>query len=282
MKHGWLVNDYLSVLPGRTVWHDLLDWIPGLEDMTGTPFPHLAEKIESKKSRPDYVIRNATYFRWMDLGVPTVSFLQDFESSDTQRIVLENSDVVVFNSKYTESYAKNHFDISGTVIPIGIDFDLFSEGPRTPEGPVLWVGSTANVKGFDILQKVIDEVDCNFEITLKKGSFSHPRVKCHSPMLQGELVELMHKCSMLLCTSRNETQHLAGIEAAATGLPLVVPNVGAYYGLDPTKLGIVVRNWEYAQGIQEVNKNLNPRSYFKKMFSRKECKQAWKNLVESL
>ena len=32
---GWLVNDCLTCIPGtKTFWHDLLEWIPTLEDKT--------------------------------------------------------------------------------------------------------------------------------------------------------------------------------------------------------------------------------------------------------
>ena len=35
MKVGWLINDCLTTIPGtKTFWHDLLDWIPNLEDKT--------------------------------------------------------------------------------------------------------------------------------------------------------------------------------------------------------------------------------------------------------
>lgn len=58
MKKGWLVNDFLTCIPGtKTFWHDLLEWIPGLTDKC-FPYPILADTIErlGVESPPDYII----------------------------------------------------------------------------------------------------------------------------------------------------------------------------------------------------------------------------------
>ena len=79
-KKGWLVNDCLTCIPGvRTFWHDLLDWFPGLEDKCNgyTDYSVLAEKIESILDVPDYIIRNGSYFRKLNIDVPTFCLVQD-------------------------------------------------------------------------------------------------------------------------------------------------------------------------------------------------------------
>ena len=82
-KKGWLVNDCLTCIPGTTtLWHDLMDWFPGLEDKTNgyTNYNILAETIEKMynetENKPDYIIRNGTYFRKMNIDVPTFALIQ--------------------------------------------------------------------------------------------------------------------------------------------------------------------------------------------------------------
>ena len=48
MNKGWLVNDCLTCIPGtKTLWHDLLEWMPNLIDKTNgyTDFRYLADTI---------------------------------------------------------------------------------------------------------------------------------------------------------------------------------------------------------------------------------------------
>ena len=132
MKKGWLVNDCLTCIPGtRTFWHDLLEWIPGLVDKTGgyTDYKNLANKIEKDATiaLPDYIIRNATFFRQINLPCKQSSLLQDYCVDNTQQIeVCNNSTITVFNSNYT--YNKYKHLITGCrteIIPLGVDFDFF-------------------------------------------------------------------------------------------------------------------------------------------------------------
>jgi glycosyltransferase involved in cell wall biosynthesis len=56
-----------------------------------------------------------------------------------------------------------------------------------------------------------------------------PNLRCYVRLSQPDLAQVMGACRVGLCTSRSETQHLAGIEMGACGLPLVVPPVGTYW-----------------------------------------------------
>jgi glycosyltransferase involved in cell wall biosynthesis len=73
---------------------------------------------------------------------------------------------------------------------------------------------------------------------------------------------------MLVCTSRIETLHLAGVEAAACNLPLVTSNVGIYYDLPNGKWGRNTRSLDVEDFINEINfvKNniltFSPRDFF--------------------
>ena len=137
VKKGWLVNDCLTCIPNtKTFWHDLLEWFPKLEDKTGgyTDYKVLADKIE-KEALIDtslfYIIRNATFFRKLNLSCNQLVLLQDcyedYVLRSNQIDVCNSSDVVVFNSNFTYEQYKNdiiHSNIK--IIPLGIDFDLFN------------------------------------------------------------------------------------------------------------------------------------------------------------
>ena len=74
---GWLLNDCLTCIPGTlTIWHNLLEWLDGLEDKTNgyTDFGQLSSIIEQQLSvaKPDYIIRNATYFRRINTNIKTI------------------------------------------------------------------------------------------------------------------------------------------------------------------------------------------------------------------
>ena len=107
MSIGWLVNDCLTCIPGtKTFWHDLLEWIPGLVDKTNgyTAFNVLPGRIEQEaaKEMPDYIVRNATFFRKLNLPCKQISLLQDCYVGDIQQLnVGDTSTVTVFNSNYT-------------------------------------------------------------------------------------------------------------------------------------------------------------------------------------
>ena len=81
---GWLVNDTLSCIHGvRTLWHNLLEWFPNLEDKTNgyTDYSILAEVIENDigntDKKPDYIIRNGTYFRKLNTHIKSIILIQD-------------------------------------------------------------------------------------------------------------------------------------------------------------------------------------------------------------
>ena len=132
MKKGWLVNDTLTCIPGtKTFWHDLLEWIPNLYDKCNgyTPYHLLPSNIESQWNngdKPDYIIRNATYFRSLNIPVKTISLLQDLSHNNQEQInVCNSSDIVVFNSPYTQSHYVDKITSKNVMIPLGVDFDKF-------------------------------------------------------------------------------------------------------------------------------------------------------------
>lgn len=297
MSDKWLVNDCLAVLQEKTFWHQLLEL--GLEDKTSgyTAFDRLADKIEMEATRdlPQLIVRNGTYFRTINLPVHTISFVQDIATSrsrlaDMQRGVIGSSDVVVFNSEYTRD-AVGGTDNPYVIIPIGVDFDLFSPCPSTvrfQQPTILWVGAASSVKGWSLFKGLVESTDYHFAVVAKDGArFEHPRVTNFGAVSQLRLADIMNACSMLLCTSKTETQHLAGIEAAACGLPIVAPNIGIYYepsGRILRDFGAVCLPDEMPQAISEVLSRrdaFNPRQYFLDLgCDTATCMARWKELIE--
>jgi glycosyltransferase involved in cell wall biosynthesis len=297
MNHtGWLVNDKLTAIPNtRTFWHDLLDYIPGLKDKTGgnTPFKMLVQHIEDcarHEGLPDYIIRNASYFNRIPLLVPTISVLQDIGRARID--VCNASTVVVCNSSYTKSHYQNVIHAPIEIIPLGIDFDFFHSSNACNEkygildNSILFVGSSlSHPKGFDTIRKLIETTSYNFCLVMKDNfEMNHPRVRVFNKVSQNAMREIMNSCRLLVCTSVVETQHLAGLEAAACGLPLVVTNVGAYYDLQDGDWGCKVVDDNFISCIEYVMQNtsiFSPRTFFlNRGFDKPTCMQKWNTLIQ--
>lgn len=311
-----LVNDMLSALPEhRTFWNDLQEWF-GMEFVGGNfeELDRLAyEAISRTHDGAGLIIRNASYFGPMRLSatVGTISLLQDIwdqgEPRFAQQAVIQSSKAVVFNSAFT----KSKYEPAGgfyeglpklTIIPLPVDFSLFEpqnamgcqQALGLPDGCICWVGATqgpaGEIKGFDIFLKIVRmNPDLHFVGVFKDAipeSFP-PNLRCFLRLTHEELVKVIGACRVGLCTSRMESQHLAGIEMGACGLPLVVPNVGTYWNRtempgivggpssEPRMIASAVRavlsgGWLSAETI---------RDYWQKEFDRPVIRAQWEKLI---
>lgn len=288
---GWLVNDRLTCISGtKTFWHDLLDTIPNLEDKTGgyTHFSKLAQHIENqiKKKKPNYIIRNASYFRKINTNVPQISFLQDvLPNKQTQLEVCNSSDVTVINSPYTASMYNIRSPIK--VIPIGIDFDVFKpKSISLYDADVIYVGSSqVNPKGFDKVLDLIHKSNWTFNLVMKDDfNIKHPRVRVFNRIPHSLLVDVINSSRVAVCTSQVETLHLAGVECGACNVPIVARNVGIYFGLSDGLWGL--KRDDFHSGIKEALTNLNkfsPRVFWKnKGLEKTQGLKQWKKLVNEV
>jgi len=304
MKKGWLVNDRLTCIPGtKTFWHDLLDWFPELQDKCNghTPFGVLPNYIENetRKGVPDYIIRNATYFRSMNIQTKTVSLLQDIAPNNPIQIdVCNKSDVVVYNSPYTQSHYKGKIKTMEVMIPLGVDFkkfhpvdENFSEELGILPNSILFIGANNTTpKGFDIMEEIINKTDYNFCLVMKDNyKNSNKRVKVFNRIDHEKLIRVINSCEMLVCTSRVETLHLSGVEAAACNLPIVTSNVGIYYDLENGEWGRNTMSFNSDDFVREINyvkdnlSEFSPRKFFLEMgLDIETCKKKWINLIKSL
>jgi glycosyltransferase involved in cell wall biosynthesis len=189
-KKGWLVNDTLTCIPNtKTFWHDVLEWLPDLEDKCNgiTPFNALASAIENSwanAEKPYYIIRNATYFRPMNIPVKTISLLQDFALGNQEQLdVCNSSDVVVFNSPFKQSHYIDKVTSKSVLIPLGVDFNKFkplgvnfSDELGILPNSILFIGTaTITPKGFDIIMNIINNTKYNFCLVMKDNfQIDHP------------------------------------------------------------------------------------------------------------
>jgi glycosyltransferase involved in cell wall biosynthesis len=299
-KQGWLVNDCLTCIPGtETLWHDLLRWIPGLVDKTGgyTNFQALPITIEAaaELDTPDFIIRNASYFRQMSVDCKTISLMQDPLRTSDQIKVCNNSDVVVFNSEYMKDSCKNLIDPKRSeVIPLGVNFDFFcdlendfSEELGIPENAILFIGADNHFKGFDKVRWLIDNTSLNFCLVMKDDvSINNDRCKTFNSVDHETLRKIINSCSACLCTSTIETQHLSSIEAGACNIPVVTTNVGIHYNKNGDGWGEKIPDGASGKDIAELLEKALSSEYqtrdkfieFK--YNRKSCKEKWVKLCK--
>ena len=283
---GYLVNDKLTCIPNtKTFWHDLLEWIPNLEDKTSGDFKSLPQHIE-RLPKPDYIIRNATFFRPLNVKCRTISLLQDVYQGglrQQQVEVCKRSDVTVFNSPYTADLYKNEGITNSVIIPLGTDFDFFKPMPQYKEYDIIFVGSTNEVKGFNVIQQLIQNKKYRFCLVMKDNfKCDLPNVTVFNKVDHNTLHTLYNQSKMLICTSVRETLHLAGMEASACNIPLLTTNVGAYYNLPEGEWGKhigddIVADIDY---ILSNIKSYNSREFFiNKGMTKESCKKSWIDLV---
>lgn len=295
-----LVNDMLSALPDhRTFWDDLRDWFDC--EFVGGDYSILAAEADKKSGGASLIIRNASWFPPIPGKIPTISLLQDIALDGPMREmqcdVIRTSEATVFNSAFT---ASKYPDITNPVIiPLPVDFDTFEPGNHMglqqalslPDGAVIWVGSQHTIKGWDVFLRVVRvNPDIPFVAVFKDAlpEYGPPNLRMYSRVTHGELAKIIGACRVGLCTSRTESQHLAGIEMGACGLPLVTPNVGTYWNRAEMP-GVIINEPTvnlYSAAIRQMlvaGGNPNPvRDYWKREFGPYVVRAAWAKLIEEV
>lgn len=299
---GWLVNDRLTCIPDtKTFWHDLLEWFPKLQDKTNgyTDFrllPDAIEKMLQTEQPPDYIIRNATFFRKLRTDVKTISYLQD-KYTDSKRFnqldVCNSSEITVCNSRYIYNAYSQELRSRVEIIPIGTDFNHFCSTEYDNKldilpDSVLYVGSNdMYTKRFWIIENLINDTNLNFCLVMKDQTrIDHPRVKVFNMIDHNVLKQIYNQCSILVCPSRVETLHLAGIEAGACETPIVATDVGIYHDLkNDQRWGRISKEQDFERNIKEIMANIelyDPRTCFLEAdLNREACKSKWISLLES-
>lgn len=306
-KSGWLVNDTLSCIPGvRTFWHDLLGWFPKLQDKTNgyTDYSVLADSVESLNGPiPEFIIRNGSYFRRLNINVPTIALIQDCTPClfDQQLDIINNSRVVVFNTNYVYNKYINRVSdsVSIKICPLGIDFDFFKPSEERHHdvlcNSIIFIGDSNNFpKGFNVVLEIIDKMsDQNFCLIMKDDYAIHQlpenirhRVRIFNRVNTETVKLIINSCVAAICTSYEETQHLSGIECAACNIPIIAREVGVYYdNRHDATWGLIADDSNFVEKIQFVLNNIHifqPRKCFIEKYSTEICRQNWIEIIESL
>ena len=277
-KSGWLINDCLTCIPGtNTFWHNLLEWFPELVDKTNgyTHYSILVQKIEQELSNelpPYYIIRNATYFGKINTNVKQISLIQDVQSNELLRNqvdVINNSSVVVFNTNYLYNKYINHIQNKNVIVkicPLGVDFNFFKPIQERHSdvlpNSIIFIGASSNYpKGFNVLLDIMYKMENQNFCLIMKDNFNinqleknvQSRVKCFNSINKEMVRLIINSCVVAVCTSYEETQHLAGIECAACNIPIIAREVGAYYdNKDDTRWGCIANDSNFVEKINTV------------------------------
>jgi glycosyltransferase involved in cell wall biosynthesis len=299
-KIGWLVNDTLTCIPNtRTFWHDLLDWFPNLQDKCDsyTSYSVLAEKIESIKERPDYIIRNGTYFRKLNIDVPTFSLIQDTKNDPMQTEVINSSTCVVFASKQTYNLYKDRINPKNVrIIEQSSDFDFFKpiqeKHSDVLPNSIIFIGDSSHEKkGFHRVQKLIETMtDFNFCLVMKDNTTidvipenCRGRVRIFNRVDRNTVRLLINSSVCAICTSGNEEGHFAGIEIGACNIPMVARPMGCYLDrADDKTWGLISNDEDFPETIRYVVNNLelfSPRKFYSKEYTLERCREKWTDLI---
>lgn len=299
-KIGWLVNDTLTCIPNtRTFWHDLLDWFPNLEDKCNgyTDYSVLAQTIESIDGRPDYIIRNGSYFRRLNIDVPTFCLIQDTSDNPMQTEVINTSTCVVFASKETHNLYKDRINPNNVrVIEQSSDFDFFKPiSERHPEvlpNSIIFIGDSSHEKkGFHRVLNLIETMtDFNFCLVMKDDTsindipqHSRSRVRIFNKVNRDTVRLLINSSVCAICTSGNEEGHFAGIEIGACDIPMVARPMGCYLDRkDDKSWGLISDDEDFPETIRYVVNNrhtFTPREYYSKEYTLERCREKWEDLI---
>ncbi len=300
-KEGWLINDCLTCIPNtRTFWHDLLDWFPNLKDKCDgyTDYSILAQKIESLPNRPNYIIRNGSYFRKLNIDVPTFSLIQDTMNNAIQTDVINSSTCVVFASKQTYDIYKNRINPKNVrIIEQSSDFNffkpIFEKHPDVLPNSIIFIGdSSYEKKGFHRVLNLIDTMrDFNFCLVMKDNTtldiipeHNRNRVRIFNRVDRNTVRLLINSCVCAICTSGNEEGHFAGIEIGACDIPMVSRPMGCYLDRkDDESWGLIADDEDFPTKIKYVINNrqkFSPRKYYSKEYTLERCHEKWKSLIE--
>lgn len=300
-KRGWLVNDCLTCIPEvNTFWHHLLLWLPKLEDKTNgyTDYSILADQIESLNPKPDYIIRNGSYFRKLNIDVPTFCLIQDTMNNPMQTEVINSSTVVVFASYTTYKIYKDRINPKNArVIEQSSDFNFFKPIPeKHPDvlpNSVIFIGDRSyEKKGFHIVLDIINNMpDMNFCLVMKDDTSlesipekNRHRVKIFNRVNQENVRLLINSCICAICTSGNEEGHFAGVEIGACDIPMVSRPMGCYLDrANDMRWGEYSDDNDFPAKIRYViaNRHLySPREYYSQEYTLERCREKWTKLIE--
>jgi len=267
-------NDLVTGTMGeRVLWDFLLEGLPssvGVDTRsvgTDAPYPALARDfIRAHYPDVSVIVQNATFIDTVDPDVFTIAFLQDDlramgRDSYQQEKNLKAARVAVTNSLLT---ALSYPDFDFTIIPVGVDSDLFRPLDRAEcramhglggERIGIFVGAFDDVKGWpDVRACIAAFPEITWLLVTKKDeAYEAPNVRTFSRIPQATLVTLLSAADFFILGSPVETQCLAAIEACLCDIPVVMRNTGIFNELtDEQRAMAGVFGGDLAAGVRAL------------------------------
>jgi len=168
-----------------------------------------------------------------------------------KRFVLKNSDEVCVNSKATESACISIYKREYTVIPMGVDFEIFKPVKRSTqlanryklsEFTILFVGRLVEVKGVEYLIEALSKLskdEIHFKALIVGDGPLKPEIESYVAnndlnskvefcgwVDKSKLEEYYSVADVFVGPSLQEAQGIVFVEALATGTPVVASRVG--------------------------------------------------------
>jgi glycosyltransferase involved in cell wall biosynthesis len=262
-----ILNDHIRgvVSNEETIWSRL---VANLPECIGIDLANLKEPVENRllELKPSIIIQNANLGKLSPYK--TISFLQDpligmkkfveplprfirakirgrktFSDIIKKQTESLSGTIKVTNSNFMANMYKKYGTFN--IIPMGVDNELFipmdkKELRRKYNFPMdkkinIFVGSTHAVKGFDKIQRMIQENTSIFWILVLKDvkiNAGHNYTVFHK-ISQDILCELYNCADLCVSRSRVESFGLAMIESMFCGTPVDSTKTGVFWDWQP-------------------------------------------------
>lgn len=279
-----IVNDYLRGRMGETtMWNILVERLPitvGMDmEMVGWGEKGFASRVRRflarQHSEVDMVIQNATFLETIDKERYTVVYLQDDLRAMGRRDERQEQNIRHANLRICNSFrtAASYSEFFWTVIPIGVDTDLFRPGDKEKTRAALhlphqrtgiFVGDLSPVKGWNTVRLIIKQRPDIHWIVVSKSEerFDAPNVTMFNRIDQKLLAQLYQSADFFLLGSPVETQCLAAIEAGMCDVPILMHTTGIFADFsDEERSNIGIFTEDLAGNVDAIlNKTFSPRN----------------------
>lgn len=133
---------------------------------------------------------------------------------------ISSADFIIANSDFTKKNIYKAYGLKSTVSYLGVNVNFFKTTSLSKENDILYIGSTDESDGFDLLHEAILKMS-------KK-----PSVKYHivgkNWVSDNELRKMYQKSKIAVCLYKNEPFGLIPLEAMACGAVVVALDQGGY------------------------------------------------------
>lgn len=162
---------------------------------------------------------------------------RDNKAAKQEKKLMQSADVNIAVSKSCKKILEHLYKIKiERVIYNGVNTDIFKpliklQKLKQKTKEIIWVGRATQMKGFDVLQKIVQYAPPSFFFHIVIGEskeflplvFRNRNIKIYKNISLNHLINLYHRSNICLSTSRFEGFGLAVLEAMACGLPAIIP-----------------------------------------------------------